>query len=153
MTPIAEADLRLVADSALKFFSASSSVPAKVTAAFLGESEIATHDFTGLIHLTGQYEGRVIVSAPLGLLRELLLTQGESNFSHENLQDAVGEIANTIAGNMRGQFGPALQISVPECLSGQYEWSASMRSRPYVISLNWSCYSAMVCVDIMGTGV
>jgi chemotaxis protein CheX len=69
--------------------------------------------------------------------------------SEANLLDAVGEIANTIAGNVRRHFGGGLEISVPVRLAGQAEGiKAAVRARPFVIALGWRGHEAMVVVDI-----
>ncbi len=148
MTAIDERDLRVVAESAQRYFTASAAVPAEITSAFLGAESIAAHEFTGVITLAGQFVGQVIFSAPRGLLRELLRMQGEHALGDDNLLDAVGEVANTIAGNLRREFGPNLQISVPERLAGRHTLPMRQRARPYVVSLRWSQHSAMICIDI-----
>jgi chemotaxis protein CheX len=148
ISPIAEHDLRFVAEAAQRYFSTSAALPAEITAAFLGDGAMPAHEFTGVITLTGQFEGQVIVSAPRALLRELLIIQGESTVGDAHLLDAVGEVANTIAGNLRREFGPTLQISVPQCLAGRHDLPARLRARPYVVSLRWSQHSALICVDM-----
>ena len=85
---------------------------------------------------------------PGKLVREILLLQHETDLSDGNLLDAVGEIANTLAGNARKVLGPELQISVPVKMHGTQGMKARVRTRPYVITLRWNHYSAMVCVDM-----
>jgi chemotaxis protein CheX len=46
-------------------------------------------------------------------IRELLLMQHETDLSESNLLDAIGEIANTLAGNARQTLGGGLEISAP----------------------------------------
>jgi hypothetical protein len=46
-----------------------------------------------------------MVSMPGKLVREILLLQHETDLSDGNLLDAVGEIANTLAGNARKALG------------------------------------------------
>ncbi len=152
MTAIDARDFRLVAESAQRYFTTSAALPAEITSAFLGAESINAHEFTGVITLSGQFEGQVIVSAPRGLLRELLLMQGENTLGDDDLLDAVGEVANTIAGNLRREFGPSLQISVPERLAGRHDLPMRQQARPYVVSLRWSQHSAMICVDMQRTG-
>ena len=72
----------------------------------------------------------------------------ETDLSDGNLLDAVGEIANTLAGNARKAMGPDLQISVPIKLQGAHGMKARVRKRPYVITLRWNHHLAMVCVDM-----
>jgi chemotaxis protein CheX len=88
---------------------------------------------------------------PQKLLRELLLLQQETNLSDANLLDAVGEIANTLAGNARKEFGAGLTISVPVKLHGSQGIQARVRQRPYVITFRWNHQPALVCVDMERT--
>jgi len=82
------------------------------------------------------------------MLRELLVLQHERNFTESNLLDAVGEVANTLAGNARKLFGPELDISVPTRLRGAQGITARVRERPYVITFRWNRHPALVCVDL-----
>jgi chemotaxis protein CheX len=81
-------------------------------------------------------------------LRELLLLQQETDLSEPNLLDAVGEIANTLAGNARQALGSGLEISVPLTLRGRAEEQARVRAHPYVIAFRWNTYPGLVCVDL-----
>ena len=63
-------------------------------------------EYNGLVSFMGGYTGYVMVSMPAAMLRDLLVLQHEHNVSEANLLDAVGEIANTLAGNARKVFGP-----------------------------------------------
>ena len=66
---------------------------------------------------------------------------------HENLCDLVGEIANTLSGNARRDFGQQFQISVPAVISGrgsQLEYPAA--TRPIVIPIDWRNYHARLIV-------
>ena len=85
---------------------------------------------------------------PDRLVRELLLLQHETDWSDGNLLDAVGEIANTLAGNARKTLGSGLEISVPVKLQGAPGIKARVRKHPFVITLRWNRHEAMVCVDM-----
>ena len=105
-------------------------------------------EFNGIVSFSGSYNGQVIVSAPSRLLRELLLMQHETDLSDGNLLDAVGELANTLAGNARKTLGSQLQISVPVKLQGATGSRSRVRRHPYVITLRWNHQPAVVCVDM-----
>lgn len=141
-------DLKLVAGSVKDFFGKSLGVPAEFSASYLGENSFEIHEFTGVIGLSGQYAGNVVVSAARPLLRETLIMQGEHDLSDENLLDAVGEIANTVAGNARRHFGAGLEISPPAKLKGEARMTARVRSRPLIVQVRWASYSAQVVIDM-----
>lgn len=80
------------------------------------------HDVCGVIDVTGEVQGRVVVSMPETmatiLASELLDDRIEQ--LDEDCIDAVGEIANMIAGNAKTDFpGGANAISVPQVVIGR----------------------------------
>ena len=85
-------------------------------------------EYNGLVSFMGGYTGYVMVSMPAAMLRDLLVLQHEHNVSEANLLDAVGEIANTLAGNARKVFGPParhLGACLPACAACRPSWPGS----------------------------
>jgi chemotaxis protein CheX len=148
MAALNESDLRLFVDSVTRYFAVTCRTPPQIAAAYLGTGTLATHDFNGIVSFSGRFTGQVIVSLPAAALRELLLMQQESDLSDRNLLDAVGEIANTLAGNARQALGSGLEISVPVTLRGRAGRQARVRPHPYVITFRWNTYPGLVCVDL-----
>ena len=107
-------------------------------------------DYTGMIKITGKREGVVFFTAPKSMLCVMLMRMQETDMSHDNLCDLVGEIANTLSGNARRDFGHQFNISVPSVLHGR---SAAMEypanTRPIVIPIEWRTYHArlVVCLN------
>jgi chemotaxis protein CheX len=104
-------------------------------------------DYTGLIRVSGRRSGLVAFTAPKSMLSVMLMRMQETDMSHANLCDLVGEVANTLAGNARRDFGQQFLISVPEVLSGregQLEYPAA--GRPIVIPIEWRNYHARLIV-------
>lgn len=148
MASLHEADLQLFADAIKNYLQVTTRQAPQVTSAFLGTGNFERFEFNGIVNFSGSYTGQVVVSMPQILLRELLLLQRETDLSNQNLLDAVGEIANTLAGNARKTLGPELDISVPIKIQGTAAAKASVRQHPYVITLRWGHHQAMVCVDL-----
>ncbi len=146
---LTQQDLDHFVASVRRYFSVCTPHEPQITSAYLGGSDMQTHEFTGAVSFTGKFEGHVMVSTTAALLRELLLLQMERDLSDGNLLDAVGEISNTLAGNARKHFGSGLDISVPLKLHGRQGLTARMRAQPYVITLNWNRHPALVCVDLV----
>jgi chemotaxis protein CheX len=154
MSNIGEKDIRSFVDAVSGYFYQISEEKAEINAAFLVEGEIpaTTFDLTGYITLSGGFTGRVYFSAPRAMVTRLLLIMGESDRSEERLLDAVGEIANTVAGNARKHFGESMLISVPVKVATEHDWLNSVVSpRSYVILVKWKQYKASVIVDIQRT--
>ena len=148
MDALHETELKLFVDSVRRYFQVVTKQEPQITSAFLGTGDVEGHDFNGIVTFSGTYNGHVMVSMPSQLLRELLVLQGETDLSENNLLDAVGEIANTLGGNARKTLGTGLQISVPVKLHGTSGVRARVRKHPYVITLRWNHQPAMVCVDM-----
>ncbi|GAB4555712.1 MAG: chemotaxis protein CheX [Rhizobacter sp.] len=148
MAALKESDLRLFVDSVSRYFDVTSRIAPEITSAFLGVGTLPSHDFNGIVSFSGRFIGHVIVSLPAAALKELLLIQRETDLSRANLLDAVGEIANTLAGNARKALGKDLEISVPTVVHGRSGSETRTRQHPYVITFRWNTYPGMVCVDL-----
>ncbi len=108
------------------------------------------HEYTGVINISGKREGVVYFTAPKAMLTVLLMKMQENDFSHETMRDLVGEVANTISGNARRDFGRDFVISVPSVLVGRE--ARACRSRPgvrsFIIPINWRSHSAKLVVAL-----
>ncbi len=147
-----DAELKLFVDSARRYFEVITQQQPEITSAFLGTAGVPGYEYNGIVQFSGSYRGQVRVSMPGKLLRELLLLQHETDLGNANLLDAVGEVANTLAGNARKQLGAGLHISVPSTVQGTANLPAHVRQRPYVISLRWNHQPAQVWVDMERRG-
>lgn len=149
MTTLSENELKIFIEAVTHYFSHLTREPAEIRSAYLSGEETPHFDYTGLITLSGRFRGCVYFSAPRLMVRELLIRLQEPDTREDNLLDAVGEVANTIAGNARRHFGDALDISVPVTIRGASEQiKCSVRTRPFAILLRWQRYEAAVVVDI-----
>lgn len=149
MASLIEEDVKLFVEAVQHYFRVITKQEPQITSAFLGTGEINTEEFNGIVSFSGLFNGHVIVSMPGKLLKELLALQGETMFSDGNLLDAVGEIANTVAGRARKTLGSGLEISVPVRVQGSPQGKTQVRKHPLVITLKWQHYPATVVVDLM----
>ncbi|MEN2752162.1 chemotaxis protein CheX [Psychrobacter sp. FBL11] len=96
------------------------------------------HDYTGVIGISGVQKGVVYFSATRELLTSLLNSMGETENSEEIYMDLAGEVANTIAGNARNEFGAEFHISVPFVFKGAPQ-SIVLPSdeRSFIIPITW----------------
>jgi chemotaxis protein CheX len=107
------------------------------------------HGYTGVIKVSGKREGVVYFTAPRTMLTVLLMKLKETDFSDATLCDLVGEVANTISGNARRDFGREFVISVPSVVAGDdVEVPMSADLRPYVIPINWRSHCAKLVVAL-----
>lgn len=143
-----EQTLQVFIDGAVNYFKHTSNKNVDVGAPFLIKNEHpASHDCTGIISISGPIRGCVYFTAPRILAKHLLLSIGENDTSDANIIDLVGEVANTIAGNARSEFGKDFVISVPIVIEGSpsaIHLPPELRS--YVIPINWKSYKAAVVI-------
>ncbi|MBX3667737.1 MAG: chemotaxis protein CheX [Rhodocyclaceae bacterium] len=145
-----EAQLRIFVSNLQNYFERQTTRAAEVGTPFLGEANaLPVFDYTGVIGISGARRGCVYFTAPGDLLRDLLLRVGESNVAEANLADLAGEIANTISGNARRDFGPDFMISVPVVVRGRTQ-SIQMpcETKAYVIPLRWQKHRAALVVGV-----
>ena len=96
------------------------------------------HDYTGIIGISGVQKGVVYFSATSELLHTILDSMGETDKSEDNLVDLVGEVANTIAGNARNEFGAEFHISVPfVCKGSPQSIILPKNGRSFIIPVSW----------------
>jgi chemotaxis protein CheX len=151
MSTIDENDIQSFVEAVSSFFLQSTREKVEIRAAYLVEGGVSalTFDLTSYIMLSGDYTGRVYFSAPRAMVAHLLLNMQEPERGEERLLDAVGEIANTISGNVRKHFGETMRISVPVSQATDPDWLSTVVSpRSYVILVKWKQYRASVIVDI-----
>ncbi|MBL8482893.1 MAG: chemotaxis protein CheX [Rhodocyclaceae bacterium] len=145
-----EEQLRIFVTILQNYFEQQTLRAAEVGTPFLGEpSALPVFDYTAVIGISGVRRGCVYFTAPGELLRDVLLRVGEPNVAEANLADLAGEIANTISGNARRDFGPDFMISVPVVMRGRGQSIQVPRdAKPYVIPLRWSKHLAALVVSV-----
>jgi chemotaxis protein CheX len=145
-----EQELKTFVDGTTNYFEVAAQQPATVGSPYLViEGAPAMHEYTGVISISGRREGVVYFTAPKAMLTVLLMKMQENDFSHENMRDLVGEVANTISGNARRDFGSEFVISVPSVLAGEHaELPVVPGARSFVIPINWRSHSAKLVVTL-----
>lgn len=151
MSTLTEAEIRTFVEGATQYFEVSARQPAAVGSPYLvTDGPPTVHDYTGVIGISGRRKGAVCFTAPRSMLMVLLMRMNETDTSEANMRDLIGEVANTISGNARRDFGRDFVISVPSVLAsegGRFE--PPTHARPFVIPINWRSHSAklIVCLE------
>lgn len=108
-------------------------------------------DYTGVIGISGVMQGAVYVSASKELLQVVLKDLNEKEMSDSMLVDLVGEIANTITGNARSEFGPEFHISIPLVFKGPTQSVVLPKgNRSFVIPIIWQKQVGEIVVCLKG---
>jgi len=134
-----EDDLQVFINGVIHYFDQCSDTPAEVGTPYLmKDPSKVPMDYTGIIGVSGRRKGSVYFTAPTAVMEQLLVSLGESEVSHDNCCDLVGEVTNTISGNARRDFGKDFMISVPVVVVGSVG-SIKMpeQLRSFVIPVTW----------------
>jgi chemotaxis protein CheX len=145
-----EAEIRTFIDGTTNYFEISAQQSASVGSPYLvTDGNPGTYEYTGIIKISGARRGIVYFSAPRGMLSVLLMRMQETDTSDENIMDLVGEVANTISGNARRDFGKNFVISVPQVIANHADRVSPPHQRSFVIPINWRTHSAklVVCLE------
>ena len=95
-------------------------------------------DYTGVIGISGTQKGVVYFSATRELLSSILHKMGETDTSENIYIDLAGEVANTVAGNARTEFGSEFHISVPFVFKGSPQSIVLPNDeRSFIIPITW----------------
>jgi chemotaxis protein CheX len=114
----------------------------------VAEGSPNVQEYTGVITIAGKRKGIVYFTASRPMLTVLLMRLGETDMTHENMCDLVGEVANQISGNARRDFGSEFMISVPRVVAGQTPQQTPPNVRSFVIPINWRSHSAQLVVAL-----
>jgi chemotaxis protein CheX len=114
---------------------------------FIKDVERPLLEYTGIIGISGKTHGAVCFTANGLMLKNILGFLNESPSSREMLCDLVGEIANTLSGNAREEFGSDFLISVPVVATeDDYGFRFPEAGRNYVIPIIWRSEKAYLLV-------
>lgn len=108
-------------------------------------------DFTGLIDISGRYQGSCYFSTPKSLLQTVLqsLSVNVDLDSDVILSDLTGEIANILSGNARSELGEDFIISIPKVFQGSSAIQAiATDDRTYAIPITWNSEKAFLGVTL-----
>jgi len=143
-----EKNLKVFVDSIVRYFEHTSDPSVLVGSPYLiDDMQEVSADYTGVISITGDYTGACYFSAPRVLLRHLILSVGESDTSEPMMLDAVGEVANTLSGNVRRELGKKFIISALHIVKGMPKNSSDEDgARIYAIPISWKSYKATLGV-------
>ena len=146
-----ESEIRTFIQGALHYFEVSARQPVAVGSPYLvTDGPPAVHEYVGVIGVSGKRKGAVCFTAPRSMLMVLLMRMNETDTSEANMKDLIGEVANTISGNARRDFGKDFEITVPTVVSSENgKFAPPVSARPFVIPLNWRSHSAklIVCLE------
>ena len=96
-------------------------LPVQIGEPELKRSGSPSFDISGIIGMSGDVEGSVILSFPTATAERTvsIFTGVDLSKSHEDFSDAIGELINMISGGAKAQFtGKNVSISCPSVVIG-----------------------------------
>ena len=144
-----EAEIKFFIEVVTTYFGQVTGEDAVMGIPYVKNAEPVVLDYTGLIGISGPRKGGIYFTAGRVLLNELTKLILGTEEAEDILLDMVGELTNTIAGNVRRSFGADFLISVPMLIKGRPD-DILMRLKPpvFVIPLNWHKEKAFLVVGL-----
>lgn len=134
-----ESELKAFIKIVTSYFESITGKEAKMGVPFIKDETTEVADYTGVIGVSGARKGAIYFTAPRKLLQEFgkFILEGEE-LDDDELYDLVGEMTNTISGNMREYFGTTFLISVPIILKGKLD-NIKIKLIPpvFIIPIEW----------------
>lgn len=96
-------------------------LPVQIGAPTLKQQNEPSYDVSGIIGMSGDVEGSVVLSFPTATAERVvsLFTGTELSHTHEDFADAIGELVNMVSGGAKAQFqGKHVSISCPSVVIG-----------------------------------
>jgi len=166
-------DLKVFLFGTARYFEKYLQETCQVDPPYLKDKESIVLEYTGMIGITGKERGAVYFTAGGGMLKEMLMLMVPKDMEDMEKQlaffsagierdaerdrvlddaclDIVGEIANTIAGNSREQFGEDFNISVPVRMKvTPAQIQLPKNSRTFVVPITWRQHRAflLICLE------
>jgi chemotaxis protein CheX len=116
-------------------FSTMVNVPTTVERPHFKQAATATYDVSGIIGFSGQITGSVVVTFARDAAVKLVAAFAGLEMPPEDpdFADAIGELANMIAGRAKKDLGASASISVPSVIIGNHYTIARLSDVPCLV--------------------
>ena len=146
-----ETDLHFFIDSTVNYFEEVTNEKATAGIPYIKDAEPVVLEYTGIIGISGKRKGSIYVTASEEMLRTIAkLILGLDDVERGEIKDLVGEIANTISGNVRQAYGSDFMISVPVVVEGKAkDIKLPDQIQSFVIPITWREFKTflVVCLE------
>ena len=146
-----ETDLHFFIDSTINYFDEVTNERAITGIPYIKDEKPLVLEYTGIIGISGKRKGSIYITTSEGMLRELAkIILHLEEVTNEEIKDLVGEIANTISGNVRRAYGSDFMISVPVVVEGKAkDIKLPEEIKSFVIPLTWRDFKSylVVCLE------
>ena len=141
-----ESDIRLIVESTSHYFREITNEKIYTGIPFLTDENPEVLEYTAIINISGEKSGSIYITAMETMIDEFYtLLFGNRPHSPEEIKDMVGEIANTISGNLRQTYGKEFEISVPLVVNKKAEVTSLIERPPsFIFPFTWRLHKAFV---------
>jgi chemotaxis protein CheX len=120
---------------------------------FIGKEAFLDWDVSGIIALTGEVRGMMAISMKFPTAEKItgILTGTKDEVSHADMVDAVGEVVNIIAGNVKKKLEDMFRIviSLPKVVHGKAHSVVIPDERTRMLCIPFSIFgSESMCLSI-----
>ncbi|TVR06196.1 MAG: chemotaxis protein CheX [Spirochaetaceae bacterium] len=147
---MSEQELKAFIDVVVRYFQEVAGEQAKMGIPTVKTGSAILLGHTGIIGISGAKRGAIYVTADRAMLAELAsIILGTTDVHDDDVLDMVGELSNTIAGNVRNVFGNTFMISVPIIVKGTPE-DILMKLKPpiFTIPIRWRSHTCYLTVGL-----
>lgn len=139
-------NLKAIVDCVVLYYEKRPTEDVDIGSPFVGNlddfTEVDRESLVGEIAISGAYKGWVRYMAPEMMVRHICISIGEQNPGEEHIRSMVGEIANTVAGNLRKHVGPEFHISTPDVFRHGEKGGVDNGEAVYIIPVSWKNYKS-----------
>jgi hypothetical protein len=105
-------------------------------------------DYTSLIEIDGEYQGCIYLTSPVGMLKDVLMINGELRDTPAHLKDMCQEFSNVLSGNASKAFGGNWRISVPRSLTRPEVMALDLPASTFVMPIIWRDKQSLLVVGL-----
>lgn len=122
-------------NSTINVFTTMVKIKPEIAAPHLKTDGHTTYDVSGIIGFSGEILGSVVLSFQMATAKKLVdsLVGMEVDPNSSDFADAVGELANMVAGNAKKDLGLAASIGVPNVVIGSGHIIGRLSGVPCVV--------------------
>ena len=146
-----ETDLHFFIDSTVNYYEEVTNEKAASGIPYIKDDEPVVLEYTGIIGISGKRKGSIYVTASEDMLKSVAkVILGLEDVGKEDIKDLIGEIANTISGNVRQAYGSDFMISVPVVVEGKAkDIKLPDNIQSFVIPITWQDHKSflVVCLE------
>ncbi len=144
-------DIKIFCDVVSNYFQEVTSVPVEIGVPYIRTENFETLSLTGAIGISGVRRGCLFITATDSMIKELAqIILMSDDVDDITMYDMVGELTNTIAGNVRQSFGPEFDISIPIIIKGKHIdiIMQKLKTPVYIIPIIWKEHKFFLNIGI-----